>query len=474
MTGHGDAAGRTRTRRPHLLPAGRGPCMGPGVRAPLLLQALVLEGVTLIDGTGAPPRPDVTLLIQDGRIAAIGARGQVPFPELAPVVDLAGRTVIPGLIDAHAHVTFLRRVAGAEREYDEATTRRVLRLLLAFGVTGARNPMAPAAAGVALRDAVASGALPGPRLRTAGDAIDLGGFPTVGAVRQEVARQAALGVDDVKVYAGLPPSLVQAAITSAHDHGLGIVGHLQATSWSEAARAGIDFLSHGAPWSEGLLAPEHRGAYRRAIRREGALKARLRWLEWLDPHGPEVRATARELAQRRVPVDPTLIAWETKVRGDDPAYTASPDLLLLPEAILDSWRRGTFTEDWTPADFARGRGLWPKFLELVRVYDEQGVTLLAGSDLPNPWVVPGAGLHRELELLVSAGLPPLRVIAIATGNAARAFGWDDLGTLEVGKRADIVVLAGDPTQDIRHTRRIEAVYLAGRRLSPAPARGLRN
>jgi imidazolonepropionase-like amidohydrolase len=402
----------------------------------ILLQALVLEGVTLIDGTGAPPRPDTTLLIRDGRIAAIGARGRVATPEPAHIVDLSGRTVIPGLIDAHAHVAFLRQPAGGAPEYDAATTLRVLRLLLAFGVTGARNPMAPAALG------------------------------------EDVARQAAMRVDDVKLYADLPPALVAAAVGGAHAQGLGVVGHLRATGWHEAAHIGVDFLTHAAPWSPDLLPVARRAAYRRVLRREGPLRARLSWLEWLEPRGPEVRSTARELARRRIPLDPTLIAWETKVRGDDPFYTASPDLDLLPEAILGSWRArgGTFTDDWSPSDHERGRRLWPKLLELVRVYHEEGVMLLAGSDLPNPWVVPGAGLHRELELLASAGIPPLQVISIATRNAASAFGWDDLGTLEVGKRADLVVLARDPTADIRHTRRIEAVYVAGKRLEPSPAR----
>jgi len=429
----------------------------------LLLQALALEGFTLIDGTGAPPGPDSALLIVDGRIAAVGPRGLVGFPEDARVLDLAGRTVIPGLIDAHAHVSFLRHAAGPAPEYDAATTRRVLSLLLQFGVTGARNPMAPAAVGAALREAVAGGAIEGPRLRTAGDWIDARAFPTPQRVRDEVARQAAFGVDDVKLYAGLPPGLVRAGVEAAHEHGLKVIGHVQATSWSEAADLGIDFLTHASAWSEDLLPEARRLAYRRAVRREGPLRARLRWLEWVDPRGPEVRALARELARRGIPVDPTLTALETKLRGDDPFYTRSPDLALLPAPILDSWRAGTFTDDWTPADFARGRRLWPKLLELVRVYDEEGVRLLVGSDLPNPWVVPGASLHREMELLVSAGLPPLRVLGMATSDAALAFGWTDSGRIEPGMRADLVVLAGDPTRDIRSTRRIEAVYLAGRR-----------
>jgi imidazolonepropionase-like amidohydrolase len=435
-----------------------------GVLANLLLQALVLDGVNLIDGTGAPPRPNVSIVVEEGRIAAIGPRGALAVPEDARVLDLSGRTVIPGLIDAHAHVTFLRRAPDGSFDYDEATTRRVLRMLLRFGITGARNPMAPAAVGAALRDAVAGGAIEGPRLRTAGDWIDARAFPTPQRVRDEVARQALYGVDDVKLYAGLPPELVRAGIEAAHEHGLAALGHVQATSWSEAAELGVDFLTHAAGWSEDLLPGVRRAAYRRAIRREGPLRARLRWLEWLDPRGAEVRALVRDLARRRIPVDPTLVAMDTKLRGDDPFYTASPDLALVPDAMLSSWRAGTPTDGWTPEDFARGRRVWPKLLELVRVYDAEGVALLVGSDLPNPWIVPGAGLHRELELLVSAGLPPLRVIAMATSGAAAAFGWTDTGRLAPGMRADLVVLAGDPTEDIRNTRRIEAVYLAGRRI----------
>lgn len=432
----------------------------------LSADILVLEGVNLIDGTGAAPRTDATIVIAGERIVSVGSRGEVRVPEGARVVSLPGRSVIPGLLDAHAHVTFLRQPGSDDPQYDESTTRRVLRMLLAFGVTGARNPMAPAAVGVALRDAIAGGAVLGPRLRTAGDAIDARLYPTAESVRREVDRQAALDVDDVKLYAGLTPNLTQAAIEAAHEHRLTVVGHLQATSWSEAARLGIDFLTHGAPWSEECLPEDRRLAYRHAVRREGAMRARLRWLEWLDPRGPEVRAMVREVARRGIPIDPTLIAYETQVRGDDAFYTASPDLALLPEPIFASWRSGTFTADWTPGDYARGRRQWPKLLDLVRVYDEEGVPLLTGSDLPNPWVVPGVALHRELELLVSSGLSPLRVLSMATRNAAEAFGWSDTGTLEPGKRADLVALEADPLDDIRNTRRIEAVYVGGRRVEP--------
>jgi hypothetical protein len=183
----------------------------------------------------------------------------------------------------------------------------------------------------------------------------------------------------------------------------------------------------------------------------------------------------RTIAERHVPVDPTLIAYATKFLGDTPRYRASPSLWLAPPPLRESWRGAL--ADWTAGDFARGHRLWPKVLRLVRRYHEAGVPLCAGSDVPNPWVVPGAGLHDELELLVSAGLPPLDVLRLATLNGAEAMGLlAERGTIEPGKAADLVVLAADPVADIRNTRTIRMVIQDGRMLDPAAliaAAGLR-
>src|SRR5262249_15047006 len=269
-----------------------------------------------------------------------------PRPDGA-VLDLPGRFVTPGLVDAHAHVTYLRDPQGADPQYDADVTRRVLRLCLAHGITTARNPMAPPREGVALREAIAAGRVVGPRLYTAGWALDGNRYSLEGQVREEVRREAAAGVDYVKVYAGLERRLVRAAIDAAHGQGLKVIGHLQETTWTEAARDGIDFITHGAPWSVEYLPAAKREAYREAIRREGGIKARLRWLEWLDVDGPEITEMVDELVRRRIPVDPTLVAYDTKLRGDDPTYAQSPDLTILPPELPAGWKSGTLTSDWT-------------------------------------------------------------------------------------------------------------------------------
>jgi imidazolonepropionase-like amidohydrolase len=432
---------------------------------PLLADDVVLSGVTVIDGSGRASRPGQDVVVRDGRIAEVRPH-RAPNPSDARTLDLSGLFVLPGFVDMHAHVTYLRDPDAPEPGYDEPVTLEVLRLCLAHGITTVRNPMAPTREGVALREAVAAGRVPGPRIFTAGWTINGPQFATEEQVRKEVRAQAAAGVDFVKVYAGLPEPLVHAAIAEAHARGIKVIGHLQETTWTEAARDGIDFIAHGAPWSAAYLPPGRRASYLEAMRTEGGMKARLRWLEWVDPSGPEVTEMVSELVRREIPVDPTLVAYETKLRGDDPMYVESADLPLAPASMLAGWRSGTFTSSWTREDYARGHALWPKLPALVGLYFRRGIRLLAGSDLPNPWVVPGAGFHRELELLVHSGIPPLDVLSIATRNGAVALGLD-AGAIEPGRRADLVVLDADPVADIRNTRRIRLVMKDGRVWRPA-------
>jgi imidazolonepropionase-like amidohydrolase len=442
-------------------------CTAISVEAPAA-ATLVLRGVTVIDGTDRAPATNMDVLIENEQIIGIYPGGRARHARASQVLDLPGRFVIPGLIDTHAHVTILffhQEAGGTTRtEYRRDLSERTLRLLLANGVTTVRNPSAPTDAGIALRDDVARGRLVGPRILTSGEHINDHRM-TEEEVRAEVRRQAAAGVDLIKVYTRLGPAQVRAAVEEARRHGIPVVGHVQSTTWTDAARLGIDAVTHGLPWSTDYLPVEHRDEH---ARNRDFMRARLQWLERVDPDGPEIREMIRELAERRIPVDPTLITYHTKFFGNDPRWTEHPALGLVPE-LAERWRDGhTFVNDWTPADFARAGLLWPKVEDIVRRYHEGGVLLAAGSDLPLPWTIPGVSLHEELELLVDVGIPASEVLRIATRNGAETLGLlDELGTIETGKRADILVLSADPAIDIRNTRRIEAVIQGGKVLCPS-------
>ena len=440
-------------------------CEAPPI-GPSETTVRVLRGATLIDGTGGPPLADAVVVVADGRIEAVGRDGEVAIPDGARVDDLAGGFLIPGLIDVHAHA-LVPTCDGAG--FDEALSERLVAALLRFGVTTARSPATPTARGVALRDRIAAGAIPGPRLLVAGELID-GRETTPEAVRVEVDAQAAAGVDFVKLYSRLSPEAVRAGVEAAHAHGLPVIGHLQRTSWTEGLSAGIDQLTHAAPWTAEMLAPADRAGYRDAVARRGPMRARIDWLEALDPDGPEVGAVVDALVRQRVPLDPTLVAFDTKFSTDGTRpvaarYRDHPDRDAA-EGLPALWETcGAETDAWTPDAFRRAEAAWPTLLALVRRYHEAGVRLTAGSDTPNTWVIPGEGLHRELELLADAGLPPADVLRIATRNGAEALGLlAEVGTVEAGKRADLVLLTADPLASISNTRRIAWVMQGGERV----------
>ena len=434
--------------------------------APPCDDCLVLYDVTVIDGLGNGPAEHQVIIIRKGVIADIVDVRVYGEPPENQRIDAAGLYVMPGLIDMHAHVTILPmdKAGALISQMDPEASGQVLRTLLDFGITTIRNPAAPASNGVELRDAVASGIIEGPEILAAADALnrasaDFGPFvatPTVDAVRAEVGRQALLGVDYIKVYGSLSPDLIQAAVEEAHVHGLEVIGHLQRTTWTQAAQLGIDHITHGAPWSAEYLPEAARSGYR------GTIKERMTWLEQVDFSGPAIREMIQVMADSGVTVDPTLTTYRVKFHGNDPYYLNNPDSIYAPQLIRDIWRRGTFTDDWTPEDYTRGHTVWPRVLELTKAMYDGGVLLTAGSDLPNPWVVPGASLHEELKLLYDAGIPAVEVLRIATHNGAVALGLEDrIGSIQDGMEADLIVLRANPIADLANTRAIEWVILNG-------------
>ena len=390
---------------------------------------VILEGASLIDGTGSPPRNDSVVVLKDERILTVTDKGSyTTYPKDSEIVNLTGRFLIPGLFDMHAHV------AGVlDSSYNQTISENTLEALLDNGITTIRNPGGPTKESVALRDAVAAGQIKGPQIFTAGRLINGLPFPTrfvetiantEAEVREEVKRQADAGVDYVKLYVGLYPNLVKTAINEAHNQGIKVIGHLYLTSWTDAANLGIDALTHGVPVSPFLLSKDKQEIF---IENGRGPFDHFLWLNLVDLNSTKINEMINALVKNKIPVDPTLSIYEAMLK-DDP----------------------------------QNQHLWSKVLQLTKILYDHGVTIMSGTDIPNFGLIPGISLHHELELLVKAGINPLNVIKIATSNGADALGiLDDVGTIEAGKQADMIILNANPIINIRNIGAIEGVIEDG-------------
>jgi imidazolonepropionase-like amidohydrolase len=444
--------------------------------APVTAQT-VYTGVTILDPLTRTRLPDRYIVVKGERIAAIG-KGRVPRRHAnATRTDMAGRFAMPGLFDTHAHITLgpvspqvidgavSLTVAGSN-----AITRHDALMLLAAGVTTIRDPGGDTVRMVAYRDAVAAGRLSGPEAKVAGAVIDRSAFPVRGlvdrvddshSVAAYVAAQAQAGVNSVKLYESLTPADLAFGIKTAHEAGVTTIAHLGDVSWTQAARLGIDSLVHAMPISPDLLPADRRAAYL-AERRPGPY-AFFEWYEQVDLDGPEMREMIRTIAEKRIPVDATLIAFNLAFYGNDQAYR-DRDLAWAHPAMTQNWETAfRFDLGWKPDDYARAQAVWPKVQRFVRMLHAAGVPLTIGTDMNNPFVAPGISLTREATLHVAAGIPAWDVLRMATTNAAKLLKVDDrTGRLQPGMEADILFLDADPSTDINALAGVTGVVENGR------------
>lgn len=401
---------------------------------------IVLTGATVIDGTGSAPKPHavvivnadkiVNVLINDSKYRDYYTRHNVN------VLNLTGKYIIPGLFDMHAHVAGVLKSS-----YNQTKSEKMLKMFLAYGVTTIRNPGGPTEQSVALKENVTTGKIKGPKIFTAGRLINDPRIPipfvekqvrTEQEVRQEVRLQAATGVDYVKLYVGLTPNLVRAAIDEGHQNGIKVIGHLYLTTWTDAANLDIDALTHGVPVSPYLLPKDKQRTF---IENGLGPFDHFSWLNLANLNNrngstgsTEINEMIKSLVTHRVPIDPTLDIYEAMLKDDK-----------------------------------NDQYLWPKVLGLTKMMYDNGVELLSGTDIPNFGLVPGESLHHELELMVEAGISPLDVIKIATRNGAEALGiLNKVGTIENGKEADMIVIATNPIDNISNTKNIEAIINDGK------------
>lgn len=446
---------------PVVMALGLGLLLGCGRDAP---DGVALLGATLIDGSGGPALPDAVVVVRRGRIESVGTRSGFQLPERTTEVDLAGRWIMPGLIDSHVHLT-----DGKAGVLDWTLLR-----YLAAGVTTVRDVHGGLQSVLELREALNSGAEPGPRMYSAGAEID--GLPTTYAdamganrpadARRNVDRLVNSGVDFVKVYTRVDPTLLGAVLDEAKTFNLPVSAHLGMTDAVTAARAGIGSIEHlsGVPEAVSGSASSMLAAHYRSF--FAGWTAFERAWAGLDSTGLE--RVAGELARAQVVLVPTLVLHETFSRLDDPGVLQDSALATVPEEAQRNWNVPDLVAraGWTADDFAafrRGRPLQDLFL---RRFEAAGGRIAAGTDAANQLLVPGYSLHRELQLLVAAGLAPRDAILAGTRNGALLLGVDSLGLIAPGKAADLVVLTRDPLADIRNTLAIERVMSRGRLLSP--------
>lgn len=422
----------------------------------------IIHNITLLDGRGGPPITDAFVEISADRIVAVGSG--TPAARRGGVrIDGNGGWLVPGFVDMHAHLLMPRCEPGESAfRFDRPLSEAALGVMLDFGVTTVRSPATPTVEGLALRDALNEGRVRGPRAYAAAELIN-SPWASPDEIREIVRSALPYRPDFFKAYAGLGPEAVRALVDEAHSHGIPVIGHLQLTSWQEGLDLGVDQLTHAVDWSIAMLPEPARERYHEARLRRRGFASRIDWLEAFDPDEPTVTRLVGDLVRRRTPVDPTLVAYASKFTApDDPQFRENPYLALVPE-LHAVWL--TCSADpsggWTRQDYDRWAQVWPKLLDLVRTYHEAGVLLTTGSDYTNPWLIPGESLHQEFELLADAGIPNAAILAMTGANAAEALATGEIGIIETGRRADLVLLSRNPLEDIRNTRSISWVMQSG-------------
>jgi len=417
-------------------------------------KPLVFTHVTVIDATGAPAKPDMTVVITGDYITAIGKTGKVHVPKGAQVVNARGKFLIPGLWDMHVHLSN----AGESS----------LPLLIANGVTSVRDMSGNFAEIQRWREKIAAGLLLGPRIKTAGPAMESARFlelikrvdqlvgkpvsqvilPTrIGVANEEEAVEgvqslAKMGVDFIKVRTQTSRETYLAIAAEAKRWGLPLVGHEpMVVSILEASEAGQKSIEH------------------------------IPLLSLTDLSEAERHEVFTRLAKNGTWMVPTLVSAK--------AYRATPDSVVqavikdtgntlekrrkyISPALLDFWDMQIQIKKFeSPMDWAK---LIQQGVQDLRAMHRAGVRIMAGTDLAAPLIFPGFSLHDELKLLVNeGGLTPMEALQSATRSPAEFFGiHSSLGTVERGKIADLVLLEANPLKDISHTQKIYAVVLGGR------------
>ncbi len=388
---------------------------------PLAAAATAIQDVTLIDVASGTARPHMTVVIDGGKISRVGAAASILLPAATRIIAGKDKFLIPGLWDMHVHLYY----------------KQYLPLFVAFGVTGVQDMGSDFSKVSAWRDEIEKGAAAGPHIITSGPPVDGGTsedpkLPLLVARNADQARVAfdqlyKMDVDFIKVLSRLPRDAYFALAEQARHWDLRLVGHIPTN-----------------------------------VTAQEAVEARQKSLEHLFGVTKSVSsdADALKLFERctltGIRVDPTLVLWLRMSHIDDTNLMSDPQLRVIPASIRNTWP--DVSDDPTSLKIQ----IW-RIYRLVALAKRAKTEILAGTDTGDPYVIPGAALDDELEQLVAAGLTPREALEAATLAPARFFETEkEMGAIEKGKLADMVLLNGDPLQDIRNVRKVEAVFTHGR------------
>ncbi len=441
------------------------PQLSPEVREFVKIDApvIVLNHVRVINGTGSALRTNQAIVIQDGKIVAIGDAADVKTPDHAQVVNLSGYSVIPGLVGMHNHLHYTAdQSQDAPGQLINSIVFSAPRLYLAAGVTtmrttGSIEPYAE----LNLKRKIDAGQSPGPKIDVTAPYLEgPNGFLTQmheltgpDDARRMVNFWADSGATSFKAYMNITREELRAAAEEAHKRHLKITGHLCSVGFREAVEAGIDNLEHGflidtefipgkkpdqCPPGGGIGSPEFLA---------------------LDPKGTQMQDLFRFLIEHHVAITSTLPVFEQFVPGRPPLQQRVLDAML-PEARSNYLTARVQVHSDPQNGFA---AIFKKEMELEHAFAQAGGLLLSGPDPSGiGGTLPGFGDQRGVELLVEAGFTPVEAIRISTLNGAEFEGKaDSIGSLAVGKTADIVVIHGDPSANINDIEKVEIVFKDG-------------
>ncbi len=439
------------TPAPAVTPAEQGAVPpGPnGTAAPVESGDVTIANVTVVDVEQGVLIPDQTVVIAGERIVKIAPSAQVAAIHGSRLLDGHGLYLMPGLVDAHVH------------DFDPEVFGRAL---LANGITLVRDMGQLTAQALELREQANRGEHPWPEMLVTGTILDGNppqipeislGLRTVAEARQAVREQAAAGVDQIKVYADLDLDLLQAIVEEAHGLGLKVVGHVpEAIYLEDAVAAGQDEIEHlhGFDKVVGKLL----GQPITLMHGVQGVDARY-WLRMAEVDRAALQIMLRRVAAAGVAVCPTVVVFKMGVHFQTAIAGEHDGREYISPGIRAVWRDKWGSQGDIPAP------IWQGMAAFVRELHAAGVTLLVGTDLLVPGVIPGFAVHEEMAIWQDAGIPAADVLRSATILPARSMGLDErLGTVAEGKLASLVLTRANPLEDIRNAQQVEAVFLRGK------------